>query len=109
MNDLLILKLINLYSIFYIMLNKDELLRLQKLAAISLDQQESEKLLYQLWTIVDFLGTLKNIPVRWNAIQEHSLEPISWIKTYQEADLLFNNVTHEKIGNSIVVNSVINN
>jgi Asp-tRNA(Asn)/Glu-tRNA(Gln) amidotransferase C subunit len=30
------------------MLNKDELSRLQKLAAISLDQQESEKLLHQL-------------------------------------------------------------
>lgn len=91
------------------MLNKDELSRLQKLAAISLDQQESEKLLHQLWTIVDFLGTLKNIPTKENVLQDHSLKPIDRVNVYQDVGLLFVNVTHQKIGNTIVVNSVIDN
>lgn len=92
------------------MLTTEEFLRLQKLAAISLSQQETEKLGNQLSTIVDFLGKLKNISYTWDVHSTtHSLQTISWSHQYQNVQDLFINTKHEKVGNSIVVNSVIDN
>lgn len=93
------------------MLNKEEFLRLQKLAAISLSDQETVKLGTQLWTIVQFLWKLKDIssPLSHNLNDLHTLEPISGVCEYTDTQVLFDNVTHEKIGNTIVINSVIDN
>lgn len=95
----------------YNMLNKEEFLRLQKLAALSLDDTETAKLGKQLWTIVDFLGKLQEISWKssWNISNYHTLKPISGVSNYDDTQKLFENVTHEKIGKSIVVNSVVDN
>lgn len=93
------------------MLNKEEFLRLQKLAAISLDDKETVKLWKQLETIVEFLGNLKNIS--WNESNYSSnsniLNPIEGVSEYEDVETLFINTKHEKIWNSIVVNSVVDN
>ncbi|AHB41322.1 hypothetical protein P148_SR1C00001G0531 [candidate division SR1 bacterium RAAC1_SR1_1] len=93
------------------MLNKEEFLRLQKLAAISLSDQETVTLGTQLGNIVQFLGKLKDIesPLYDNGTVFHSLKPISGVCEYTDTQILFDNAKHEKIGNSIVVNSVIDN
>lgn len=93
------------------MLNKEEFLRLQKLAAISLDDQETAKLATQLWTIVDFLWKLQKISASTSSVwkTERTLIPVSWTRSYDSGEMLFANVTHEKLGNSIVVNSVVDN
>lgn len=93
------------------MLNKEEFLHLQKLAAISLDDKETEKLWNQLVNIVDFLGKLKDISGNSNndSLPDNDLITISEIKKYDDYKSLFDNSKHEKIGNSIVVNSVVDN
>lgn len=93
------------------MLTKEEFVRLQKLAAISLDENQTEKLWNQLWTIVDFLGKLQHISLQWKNTSLYSsfLQPLSWVTLYKDAESLFDNVTHEKVANSIVIASVIDN
>jgi len=91
------------------MLSKEEFLRLQKLAAISLDNNETDKLWKQLDSIVDFLGKLKDV---WNNCKEdvsfnHILKPISGIDNYQDYKSLFDNSKHDKIDNSIVVDFAV--
>ena len=87
------------------MLSKEEFLRLQKLAAISLDDNETEKLWKQLGSIVDFLGKLKDVwdNLKDNYSSNNNLIPISGINSYEDYKSLFDNAKHEKIDNSIVV------
>jgi len=87
------------------MLSKEEFLRLQKLAAISLDDNETDKLWKQLGGIVDFLGKLKDVSsdIKEKNISNHNLKPISGIDNYQDYKSLFDNSKHDKIDNSIVV------
>ncbi len=93
------------------MLSKEEFLRLQKLATISLDDSQTEKLWNQLWSIVDFLGKLKDISGVSNGsiFYNNTLKTIDWIDTYADYMSLFENVKHEKIANSIVIASVVDN
>ncbi len=92
------------------MLSKEEFLRLQKLAAISLDDSQTEKLWNQLWSIVDFLGKLKDINTSNDShTYNHTLKTIAWIDTYENYVSLFENAKHEKIANSIVITSVVDN
>lgn len=93
------------------MLSKEEFLRLQKLAAISLDKNQTEKFWNQISTIVDFLWKLKDIQTKsvdYN-IDSNKLKTISWVDSYKDFDILFGNTKHERIANSIVISSVIDN
>lgn len=93
------------------MLSKEEFLRLQKLAAISLDDNETDKLWKQLSTIVDFLGKLKDVwyNAKENISSNTILKPISGVNNYQDYKSLFANSKHDKVIDSIVIASVVDN
>lgn len=92
------------------MLSLEEFERLQKLSAISLTNQEQEKLSDQMYTIIDFLSKLQSLPLDFQDKKiTHRLSPISWVSSYKDNKELFQNVSHEKVWNSIMINSVVDN
>jgi len=69
-----------------------------------------------LASIVDFLGKLNEIKIDqdiadWTAQSgiESGLRVIPGVQDYSDIDWLFQNTKHQKINNSIVIKSVIDN
>lgn len=92
------------------MLSLEEFERLQKLSAISLNNEEQKKLSDQMSTIIDFLSKLQSLPLNSQDKKIiHMLSPISWVSSYKDNKQLFQNVSHEKVWNSIMINSVVDN
>ena len=98
------------------MLTPEEIKHLQTLSCISLDQEEEKTLGKQLVGIVDFLGKLNEIKIDQDILDgtagdtfDHFLSVVPDVCQYEDANALFQNVQHEKINNSIVIKSVIEN
>jgi hypothetical protein len=92
------------------MLNKEEFSHLQKLSALSFDEQQTAKFLDQLSNILDFLSQLQEPSLHSNTIScSHALYLKPGVSFYQGSQNLFANVKHEKIANTIVVSSVLDN
>jgi hypothetical protein len=92
------------------MLNKEEFSHLQKLSALSFDEQQTAKFLDQLSSILDFLSQLQEPSLHSDSIScSHTLCFKSGVSSYQGSQNLFVNVKHEKIANTIVISSVLDN
>ncbi|MEI6426352.1 MAG: hypothetical protein WCO66_03295 [Candidatus Absconditabacteria bacterium] len=96
------------------MLSSQEFARLQNLSCLSLSPQETAKLGGQLSSIVGFLGTLANLHVDQDILEQglapawdHGLSPVSGVVDYEATDALFINTQHEIINRSIVIKSVV--
>ena len=96
------------------MLSSDEFARLQKLSCLSLSPEETQKLSWQLSSIVWFLGALSDLHVDSDISAQciapdwdHSLIVSSELVDYPDTDALFANVQHEMINRSIVIKSVV--
>jgi len=96
------------------MLSSQEFARLQKLSCLSLSSQETEKLSWQLSSIVGFLWALANLHVDQDVLEQslapawdHSLALTPDVVNYLDTDALFVNTKHEIINRSIVIKSVV--
>lgn len=90
-------------------LTQEELQKLQRLSAISLEWPEQEKFKSQLWDIINFLGELDQLDLSDIDTELESqgltLRAIEWIEECD--DDLLQNVEHEVINNSVVIKSVL--
>lgn len=92
-------------------ITEQDLQRLQKLCAIDLGQQK-EKFLTQLTEIINFVSQLQEIDIEWikplaHPIEEKKLELRKGVKTFEDSNLLFQNVKHPIKDNMIVIKSAI--
>ena len=92
-------------------MDKKELKRLQKLACISLSEEEEKKLGTQLQDIVVFLWQLNEIKIdkTWSKLMkiENSLRTLKGVNEFKDSKKLLQNVKHEILNNSIVIKSVL--
>jgi len=92
-------------------LDKNELDRLQKLSCIRLSLEEQAKLWIQISGIIAFLNKLNEIKIDkngWTSIKiENPLRTLEWTHAFDDTKALLQNVKHEKINNSIVIKSVL--
>jgi len=92
-------------------LNKEELLKLQKLAAIDLSENEQEDFLKSLWEIIKYLDIMKDADSLWDLKMEwvtgNFLQPREWVKDHDDTNALLKNVEHEVVWNSISIKSFV--
>lgn len=95
------------FVVFDMTLTDQEFARLQKLACIKLSAEEQIKLGKQLQDIVVFLDKLPQVSGTKNTRHDNVLRTLKWVKTFDDAKALLQNVKHQKINNSIVIKSVL--
>jgi aspartyl/glutamyl-tRNA(Asn/Gln) amidotransferase C subunit len=94
------------------LLTKKELLHLAKLCSINIPENNIDRYLNQLESILEFVSQLKEVNVDWIEpmscpLEDKYLELRSWIKDFENKQDLFKNVKHPIKNNWIVIKSAI--
>ncbi len=90
-----------------------DLEHIAKLCALKLSDEEREKYLKQIDSILEYIWQLKEVDVEWiepltNPIEDKYLEPREWTKEFQDRErLLKPNVKHNIKAGGIVIKSPI--
>ena len=92
------------------MITQKQLSHLQKLAQISLNEEQEKQFVDQLGSVISALEELQSLDVSWIPRGvDTSLSVRGWVEDFEDSDSLLANITHPLINNSPIIKSVLDN